>query len=77
MLMPISRFMSEKPFRIDKFAFCPAGSVEPAAFRTIPGHDLADLEEAKLEGQPLRETLSSLTGASIDELRMHAIVAFT
>ena len=39
-LMPVSRFAIEKPFHIDPFAFYPAGSIELAALRTVPGHSL-------------------------------------
>jgi hypothetical protein len=78
-LMPVSRFTIEKPFRIDQFAFYPAGSVEFGVLRTVPGHTL-DLSEAgtiqSLNGQPLREVQSSLTGASIEFLSRHVIVAF-
>jgi hypothetical protein len=76
-LMPVSRFTIEKSFRIDHFAFYPAGSVDLAKLRTVPGHVLARTGVEKLEGQTLREVQSSLTGVSIDTLNRHSVVAFT
>ncbi|VTT99592.1 Putative uncharacterized protein OS=Desulfitobacterium hafniense (strain Y51) GN=DSY2801 PE=4 SV=1 [Gemmataceae bacterium] len=76
-LMPVSRFMIEKPFRIDQFAFYPAGSVDPASLRAVRNHTLPESGFEKLEGQQLREAQSDATGASVAELGTHAIVAFT
>jgi hypothetical protein len=76
-LMPISRFTIDKPFRIGQFAFYPAGWVDLVALRTVPGHELTRSGVENLDGQPLREVQSSLTGASIGELNRHVIVAFT
>jgi hypothetical protein len=78
-LMPVSRFKIEKPFRIDHFAFFPAGSIELSALRTVPGQLLATTGTGTIEslqGQQLREVLSNLTGASPEVLGTHAIVAF-
>jgi hypothetical protein len=75
-LMPVSRFTIEKPFRIDQFAFYPAGSVDLALLRTVPGHVLARTGIEAVQGQQLREVQSNLTGASPEVLNMHAIVAF-
>lgn len=76
-LMPISRFTIEKPFRVDQFAFYPAGSVDLASLRTIRNHTLPKSGFAKLEGQELREAQSDASGASVGELSKHVIVAFT
>lgn len=78
-LMPISRLVIEKPFRIDPFSFYPAGSVDLATLRTVPGYSLGTSESKSivcLSGQQLREAQSSLAGASPSVLNSHVVVAF-
>jgi hypothetical protein len=76
-LMPVSRFTIEKPFRIDPFAFYPAGSVDLGSLGTVPGYALNRSKRVEsLSGQQLREAQSNLTGASLSVLNSHVLAAF-
>jgi len=78
-IMPVSRFIIENNFRIGRFVFYPPGNLDLDELRTIPNHSIACSESAEvitLQGQELREALTSLTGASIDTLRENMLIAF-
>lgn len=78
-VMPISRFEIETQFKIGPFRFYPSDTVDIKALRPIRNKKISDFdgEIIELEGQDLREVITSITGADIEIYQSNTLVAYT
>jgi hypothetical protein len=78
-ILPLSRLVIDEPVRLGPFHLYPAGGVDLDELRTIPNCHAQPPQDSLvsvLEGQNLRESLSHATGATVDVLWQHALIAF-
>jgi hypothetical protein len=79
-VMPISRVLVERTLTIGNFRVFPAGEMSLSSLRPVPNYSpdgaLKRSSVVRLSGQPLRESLTSLTGFDLNTLEASAVVAF-
>lgn len=78
--MPLTRLLFYELFAIDGFYFFPSGAIDLTSLRPVPNKTLEGAEGGAdviaLEGQDLREVLTSLTGFDVEILSNSPLVAF-
>lgn len=78
--MPLTRLLFHESFEIDGFYFFPQGSTDLMSLRPIPNKTLESAggrsDVIAIEGQPLREVSTSLTGFDLEMLSNSPLVAF-